>query len=142
MHVILFAVLAGAAYMDLRYERIPNHLIILSFFLSGIFCISGHGVQAVPHYLLSALMPLLVLYPFWRCPGGGLAAGDIKLLMAVSSFLGLRKFMNCFICIFLIAAIPAVVRIFKSQNTGIRLGLPILLGTLAGLLLEDRFCLF
>lgn len=154
---VLFAALAAAAYMDLRHEKIPNLLIITSLILSGILFLKDRGPQAILSYLFCAALPLLILYPVWYLTDGGIAAGDIKLLMVVSSCTGVSRFLNCFVCSFLVAAIPAVMSFLINLNHNaekscrsqrqalsgrVRLALPILIGTAAAIFMEGGLSSF
>jgi prepilin peptidase CpaA len=83
---ILYTFLILACLFDLKTFKIPN-LLVLIFMLTGItFAIIQHGW----HGLFSSLLALLIIFgiflPIWIFKIMG--AGDIKLLMGISTFLG------------------------------------------------------
>ncbi|NQD96782.1 hypothetical protein HP532_29410 [Pseudomonas sp. CrR25] len=84
--VPLIAVLGGAVCTDVRSHRIPNVLLILGLVGSvalQIFLSQVHGMFAWLGGLVVGLLCFLPLYIF-----GGMAAGDVKLMAVVGSFLG------------------------------------------------------
>lgn len=82
----LFGAIAAAVAYDLRDRRIPNLLVVC-------LLIAGLGLQTITfgaHGLVQALFGAatggLLVAPFFI--GGGMGAGDVKLLAAVGSFFG------------------------------------------------------
>jgi Flp pilus assembly protein protease CpaA len=95
--VVVIAVAAAAARLDLRCRRIPNRLtgpLLLGGLLWGLVC--GTGAigpvsQAVSHGIGDSLLGALIAsFPFvilWLALGTG--AGDAKLMMAIGVWLGM-----------------------------------------------------
>jgi len=82
---------AVAAVMDFRTKRIPNKLTIPMFFAGWAFQL-GMSLMYGWHHLLSAFLGFLVgfglLFLLWFIGGGG--GGDVKLMGALSVWLGLK----------------------------------------------------
>ncbi|MGE5653201.1 MAG: prepilin peptidase [Bacillota bacterium] len=84
--IILWPLLAGTLYMDLRESRIPN-LLTVSAALLGL---AAHLITSGWYGLLTSLQGLLVgfillLIPFLL---GGIGGGDVKFLAAVGAIMG------------------------------------------------------
>ncbi len=84
--IILWPLLAGTLYMDLRESRIPN-LLTVSAALLGLI---AHVVASGWNGLLTSLQGLLVgflllLVPFLL---GGIGGGDVKFLAAMGAIMG------------------------------------------------------
>ena len=86
LSLVLIVLVIGAAITDLRWHKIPNRLT----FPAMAFGIVGHGVmngiEGIWFSLGGLLLGLVLLIGFYAL--GGMAAGDVKLLAAVGSFLG------------------------------------------------------
>lgn len=133
--LMLLLYLSVASAMDLKWKRIENSYIILGI-CTGL-CLSlmeGGGYMAVNRIMeLKDTLPFLLLY-ILRITG----AGDVKLLMACSCFIGSRRLMDSSIWMLFSAGISAA--IFKLGNYKIRgrsyipLGPSILMGFSAYLL--------
>jgi prepilin peptidase CpaA len=84
--LILLFLLALSAWVDLRTNRIPNAIVLSGILLGSVLASVGGG----PRGLAAALAGMLVaggcLLPFHI--GGGMGAGDVKLMAMVGSFLG------------------------------------------------------
>jgi len=85
--VFLLGLLALATIADLRFRRIPNPLIVLGLCLGVGIGNSLGGLDGALESLLGGLVGLLVFLPFFALRWMG--AGDVKLLCAVGTFVGL-----------------------------------------------------
>ena len=85
MLVSLTPFLLWAAYLDVRYRRIPNGLI-LGGALIGTMLAGLHGEKAVLDAAGGCIAGTMVLTPFYLLRG--MAAGDIKLMGMAGIFLG------------------------------------------------------
>ncbi len=94
-HLILViavgAFTAAAAVWDIRTKRIPNKLTLPFFFAGWVFQI-GMSLMYGWHHLGSAALGFLVgfgiLFVLWFVGGGG--GGDVKLMGALSVWLGFK----------------------------------------------------
>lgn len=84
--MLLLSGLAVAAVVDTRVHRIPNllslSLIIIGFSLQAVYV----GQSGLVSATLGLLVGFAMLLPFYAVKGMG--AGDVKLMMAVGTFLG------------------------------------------------------
>lgn len=82
---------AVAAFLDFRTKRIPNKLTLPMFFAGWVFQI-GMSLMYGWHHLGSAVLGFAVgfglLFLLWFIGGGG--GGDVKLMGALSVWLGLK----------------------------------------------------
>ena len=95
VYIIMMLFLAMASYYDLRYDRIPNRLLIVFGLFVVLFNLIVYTLK-VPGMLIDTvgaiesltglLIPLIVLLPLWLIKAIG--AGDIKLLMVMGLSLG------------------------------------------------------
>lgn len=112
---LLVLVLAeGAALSDLKEEKIPNRWVLTGFLLSLtgqiLFCRESRWH---PEFL-SALIPFLLLIPFYLFRMIG--AGDIKLLMVTGIFMKPGQMLLLLLFTFLPAAVYAVLRLCLSPS--------------------------
>jgi len=86
LSLLVIMVVVGAAVTDFRWQKIPN----LITFPSMVVGIVGHGVvhgwDGLSFSLSGLGLGLVLLLGFYAM--GGMAAGDVKLMAAVGSFLG------------------------------------------------------
>lgn len=85
--VPLFSMLVGAVCTDIWAHRIPNVLLLLGVVASAIAQVGLHGVDGLLAWgggLLVGLLCFLPLYLF-----AGMAAGDVKLIAVVGSYMGI-----------------------------------------------------
>ena len=99
LSLLVIMIVVGAAVTDFRWQKIPNLLT----FPSMVVGIVGHGVvhgwEGLGFSLGGLALGLVLLLGFYAM--GGMAAGDVKLMAAVGSFVGP---VNVFL-VFLITAI-------------------------------------
>lgn len=107
MHLpILILFLAeGAALLDLKEDRIPNGWLLTGTLLGLVEWMLSSGLKGFCAGLLSALLPFLLLFPFFLFRMIG--AGDIKLLMLTGLFMKPDEILNCLFLSFLFAAVYA-----------------------------------
>lgn len=88
--VVLFCLLVSAAVIDVRSHRIPNRLVLagLAFGLVYSAFVPFWGKHGFLWSLGGAAIGLGVLFPLWLLRMMG--AGDVKLMAAVGSLLGLQ----------------------------------------------------
>ncbi|MDQ5908041.1 MAG: prepilin peptidase CpaA [Pseudomonadota bacterium] len=83
---LLFATLLVATLIDLKLHRIPN-ILSLGLVATGLFFqIYAKGFYGLWTGTSGVLVGLIGFLPFYL--GGGMGAGDVKLMAAVGTFLG------------------------------------------------------
>lgn len=82
---VLLGLLGIAVVSDLRHHRIPNLLIVLGLVLGLAAQAYSSGVTGVGNGLLGMLIGFGVFLPMYAL--GGMAAGDVKLMAMVGTFL-------------------------------------------------------
>lgn len=94
--VIGVAVLtAVAAISDVRWRKIPNALTLPMFGLGWIYQGVFHGLPGLGDGLLGFLIGFGILFVLWMVGGGG--GGDVKLMGALSVWLGYRMTLSVMI---------------------------------------------
>lgn len=84
--VPLLAVLAVAAYIDFRERVIPNALSLGAAVIGVNMLAALYGPEGALLGAAGWAVGLICFMPFYV--GGGMAAGDVKLMAAVGAFLG------------------------------------------------------
>jgi prepilin peptidase CpaA len=82
---VLLGLLGIAVVNDLRHHRIPNLLIVLGLVLGLAAQAYSSGVTGVGNGLLGMLTGFAIFLPMYAL--GGMAAGDVKLMAMVGTFL-------------------------------------------------------
>ena len=82
---VLLGLLGIAVVSDLRHHRIPNLLIVLGLVLGLAAQAYSSGVTGVGNGLLGMLIGFGIFLPMYAL--GGMAAGDVKLMAMVGTFL-------------------------------------------------------
>ncbi|VVO79356.1 prepilin peptidase [Pseudomonas fluorescens] len=83
--VLLIGLLGVAVVSDLLRHRIPNMLVLLGLALGLISQMYSGGVSGLGDSLLGILICFALFLPMYAF--GGMAAGDVKLMAMVGSFL-------------------------------------------------------
>jgi len=83
--VLLTGLLGVAVASDLRHHRIPNLLVLLGLALGLIGQMYSGGLSGLGDSLLGILICFALFLPMYAF--GGMAAGDVKLMAMVGSFL-------------------------------------------------------
>ena len=83
--VLLIGLLGVAVVSDLLRHRIPNMLVLLGLALGLISQMYSGGVSGLGDSLLGILICFALFLPMYAF--GGMAAGDVKLMVMVGSFL-------------------------------------------------------
>jgi prepilin peptidase CpaA len=112
---VLFIPLAFTiTYMDVRYRRIPNRLVLVTL-LSGIAINAFFGAW---HGLLASLAGLVIAFGlmFLFHVFGTMGAGDVKLFAAIGAVLGSSLVVPTFIIIALTGGILAVCKMVYARR--------------------------
>ncbi len=86
--VVVALFTAAAAVWDIRQRRIPNALTLPVFAAGWVYQAVFHGWQGLGQGALGFLVGFGVLFVLWIIGGGG--GGDVKLMGALSVWLGFR----------------------------------------------------
>ncbi len=96
--VVVCGFTAAAAIWDIRWRRIPNKLTIPTFFAGLVYQLvfNGLGRPGLADAGLAFLLGFGTLFVLWLVGGGG--GGDVKLMGALSVWLGFRLTLLVMIC--------------------------------------------
>ena len=84
--IVLFVVLAAAVATDLMSRQIPNLLLLPALVLALLLNVMNGSIDGLIGATGGLVLGLAMLLPLYLI--GGMAAGDVKLLGVVGSFLG------------------------------------------------------
>lgn len=105
--VIFLFLLLTAVSFDLESGRIPNWLIILMWLGGTGFALvrvsGGEEERLLTDRLMGGGLPLVILFPLFKLRLFG--AGDIKLISAIGTFLGLRGMLDTTAAAFFLAGL-------------------------------------
>jgi len=113
---LLFIPLAAAiVYMDVRYRRIPNELVLLTFLgglaLNTVFG-GSHGLLVSLGGFALAFGLMFVLHAF-----GTMGAGDVKLFAAIGAINGISLVLPTLIVVALTGGVFAVCKMIYARRT-------------------------
>ncbi len=112
---LLFVPLAiSIAYMDVRYRRIPNKLVLLTL-ISGIAlnCFFGgwHGLLVSSGGLALAFSLMFFFHVF-----GTMGAGDVKLFAAIGAIVGVSLVLPTLLVVALMGGLLAVLKMIYARR--------------------------
>lgn len=104
--IVLIPLAANVIYHDVRYRRIPN-VLVLTALIAGLsintFFGGLHGLGNSALGFALAFIPMLLLHIF-----GAMGAGDVKLMGAVGSILGVSLMPITLVLVVMVGGILAV----------------------------------
>ena len=111
--VVVVSGVAIAGFYDLRTREIPNEITYGLFVLGVLFA-------ALTSQLGYALLALVLMIPFVALLGflGGMGAGDAKLLLAISLFLGVANTLYLMPVLVLVGALCALLYLSARAVSG------------------------
>ena len=114
---LLFIPLAAAIiYMDVRYRRIPNKLVLLTL-VAGIslnLLFRGwHGLASSLEGMAVAFVMMFVLHLF-----GTMGAGDVKLFAAVGAIVGISSVLQTLMVVALMGGLLAIAKMIYARRVG------------------------
>ena len=113
--LVLFLPLAiSIAYMDIRYRRIPNKLVLATL-ITGL---AVNGFFAGWHGLTTSLEGMLLGFSlmFFFHLFGTMGAGDVKLFAAIGSVVGLSHVLPTLLIVALSGGLLAVVKMIYARR--------------------------
>jgi prepilin peptidase CpaA len=127
--VIVLAIVAAST--DLTARRIPNRLIALGLAVALAVQMSIHGPLAgALDWMIGAACGFAVLLPFYLL--GGMAAGDVKLLMMIGAWVGPALTWRIALATFLIGGLwSLLIVLLRGRFLRLLLNLRQLIGGLA-----------
>ena len=133
---VLILFVTAAAASDLRRGRVYNFLTLPTL-AGGLWLLAHSGPEQLLSVLVVMAAVFLFLLPFWK--GGGLGAGDIKLLMALAPLMGAGWFLFGIVLSFLISAVISAVLLIRYRDLSrtVHLAVPIGISVMLCLLLEQ-----
>ena len=112
--LIFFPLAIGIAYMDIRYRRIPNKLVLLTL-ISGLAVNSlfggWHGLGSSLAGMVLAFSLMFMFHLF-----GTMGAGDVKLFAAIGSVVGVSQVLPTLLVIALLGGLLAVFKMIYSRR--------------------------
>jgi len=113
--VIMFIPLAAAiVYMDIRYRRIPNKLVLVTLLcgltLNTIFG-GSHGLVVSLEGLALAFALMFFFHLF-----GTMGAGDVKLFAAIGAVIGLSLVLPTLLVVALTGGVLAIVKMIYARR--------------------------
>jgi prepilin peptidase CpaA len=115
MTAAFLALMAAAAWCDVRLRRIPNALTMSGVAVAiGLRLVTGPGAGI--DGVTGAILAFVLCLPFFVL--GVLGGGDAKLLMAVGAFMGPRDFL---LAMLVIASLGGILGAVDAMRKGILL---------------------
>jgi prepilin peptidase CpaA len=105
---------AVSAATDLFCGKVYNKITIPGLCLGTLLAAHQSGAEGLLDVLCAAGFTVMLLIPFYRA--GGLGAGDIKLLAAVSAFMPGKAYLCCFAGAFLIGLAAGIARLLITRG--------------------------
>jgi prepilin peptidase CpaA len=84
--VALSVMLISVVWTDIKTHRISNAMVMMIIVLGLLSQLAGNGVDGVMQGLAGLAVGLALFLPFYL--GGGMGAGDVKLLASIGTILG------------------------------------------------------
>jgi prepilin peptidase CpaA len=122
-HIVFIAAIVGltatAAYTDLRKRRIPNWLTLPFFALGWVYQGWSHGWGGLQDAGLAFVVGFGTYFVLWMVAGGG--GGDVKLMGAISVWLGFKLTLYVMVVSTLLVVIDSmVVTLYTVLRFGVR----------------------
>ena len=110
--ILLLAVTASATW-DFFFLKIPNKLLLVTAIAGTAFCLlNSSSVTSLISYVGRAALIILILEPLSKMRMIG--AGDVKLFSVMCAYLGIKRFVSCFILTLLFAGAVSIFKLVRS----------------------------
>ena len=118
--VLLCPFLGVACLWDYSERRIPNLIPFVIFGMGLIYRYCFFGWKGVGDLAISIVLVTFILFPLFRF--GMLGGGDVKLIASAAGFFSGKETFIFVISVFLISAVPALVKIIITKSIRERFG--------------------
>jgi len=112
--IVLIVLLVIACFMDYKYGKIYNYLIMTGMIAGCGYCIYQSGIRGILVWLGLFLLPILITYPLYMI--GVFGAGDVKLMAVSGGFLTFSSSVWFIFVAFLIGAILSLLKMLYERN--------------------------
>ncbi|MGQ0592868.1 MAG: A24 family peptidase [Gammaproteobacteria bacterium] len=116
LHGQLALMLSFAAYLDLRYHRIPNGVTFGGAVAGLVLQSYFSGFEALGSGFLGLASGLALFVPFYI--RGAMGAGDVKLMAAVGAFLGPSATLVAAALTLIVGGVMAVAILLRHRGFG------------------------
>ena len=110
--LVCLAVLSAAT--DLYRGKVYNAVTVPGLLAGLAFSVQRSGAPGILDVFCAVGFTGRVLFPFYQA--GGLGAGDIKLLAAVSAFMPSGDYLHCFAASFAAGAVIGIIRLVWTRG--------------------------
>lgn len=117
---ILSAFLVGAVTFDIKSHRLPNYYLMLGFLVAMALQGWEAGWGGAIAGGVGLLTGFVLFVPFYAL--GGMAAGDVKLMAVIGSFLGAAGALWASACSLIAGAVLGVIYLLYKGQLGRLLG--------------------
>ena len=126
----LTAFAAGAAWQDLRKDKIFNKYVMAGLCAGLLVRTLTGGLSALPLQMLCVALALLVSFPFYLI--GALGAGDVKFLAAAAAFVPMQEWALLAGCSMLIAAVYGAFKLLvkRTLHGRVHFAVPVLMSAM------------
>ena len=112
----LLIMLASAVFTDFLKRKIPNMLVLYGLIFSCILQCYSFGWAGALNWILGISFGFLCFFPLYLLRG--MAAGDVKLMMAVGGFLGYPLVFTAALYSFIAGGLMAIMYLVYKQKIG------------------------
>ena len=112
--IVLVCLAVFSAATDLYRGKVYNAVTMPGLLAGLAFSVQRAGAPGILDVFCAVGFTGLVLFPFYKA--GGLGAGDIKLLAAVSAFMPSGDYLHCFAASFAAGAAIGVIRLIWTKG--------------------------
>ena len=116
--IFLATFLAAATVADLKWQRVPNQLILLGYLVGLMARVSGEGLHGASEGVLAGLLTIAAFYIFYMI--GAVGAGDVKLLSVIGLTEGIAFAGQTALYSLFAAGLAAVIFMIKKRQVAIR----------------------
>lgn len=110
--------LAAVTAADLKWQRIPNKLILIGYLMAAMLRYTSNGWMGVLTGVLTGAAGIMMLYIFYMI--GAVGAGDVKLFSVIGSACGMMVMWQSALYALIFAGMAALVFILRKRQMQIR----------------------